>query len=411
MRSPLRSLGRLVARSPYPFADNARGGGFFGMLTDTGNREAQQAAMGSVGTLFAIVGGTSADVAQVDWHLHRLRQRGATCDVCDQPGVALVEDHLALRIWNAPNDFTTGQEFREMFSQHLDLTGEAWWVAERSSVGNFPIHLWCPRPDRMAPVPSRDNFLDGYVYSGPRGEKTPLGLDEVVQVRLPNPLDPYRGLGPVQALMVELDSVRYSAEWNRAFFQNSAEPGGIIEVPKEVGDTAFRRIQTQWGEQHRGVRNAHRVGILENGMKWVDRKYTQRDMQFAELRRLSTETIREAFRFPLFMLGTVTDVNRATAHESEVFYARHHLVPRLQRIKGALNADFLPMFGATGQGVEFVFANPIPEDKEAGNAERESKTTAYKTLVDAGVDPDDAAAVVGLPPMRHRQRELVGAAA
>jgi hypothetical protein len=54
-----------------------------------------------------------------------------------------------------------------------------------------------------------------------------------------------------------------------------------------------------------------------------------------------------------------------------------------------------------GKGYEFVPGNPVPEDKAAANAERGSKTTAYKTLTDAGVDPEDAAVVVGLPPMRH----------
>lgn len=399
MRSLLGTVGALLNRAPIPHAAPRRGGlGLFaGARRDT---EAQMAAMGSVGTLFAIVSGTAADVGQVDWHMHRLRQRGAVCEICECPGVSLVEDHLALRVWNRPNDFYTGQEFRESFSQHVDLTGEGWWVVERGEGSGLPAALWCPRPDRMEPIPDPENFLSGYEYRSPDGQRVPLDLDEVVQIRLPNPLDPYRGLGPVQALMVDLDATRYTAEWNRRFFMNSAEPGGVIEVPAELGDKQFRRLQQQWGEQHRGVRNAHRVGILENGMKWVDRRYTQKDMQFSELRRLGKEEIREAFRYPLFRLGTVQDVNRSTAEASDVMYARAHLVPRLKRIKGALNNDFLPMFGSTGQGVEFVYANPVPADREADNAERDSRTAAYKTLVDAGVDPGDAAAAVGLPPMR-----------
>ncbi|NIS37117.1 MAG: phage portal protein, partial [Actinobacteria bacterium] len=73
-------------------------------------------------------------------------------------------------------------------------------------------------------------FLAGFLYHGPNGEQVPLSLDEVIHIRYPNPLDPYRGLGPVQSAMIDLDSARYSAEWNRNFFVNSAEPGGHLET-------------------------------------------------------------------------------------------------------------------------------------------------------------------------------------
>src|SRR3546814_2474692 len=63
-----------------------------------------------------------------------------------------------------------------------------------------------------------------------------------------------------------------------------------------------------------------------------------------------------------------------------------------------LNNDFLRLFPGT-EGLEFDYDNPRPQNAEAINAERAPKTTAFSTLVLAGVAPDDAANVVGLPPM------------
>ncbi|KKK81335.1 hypothetical protein LCGC14_2814460, partial [marine sediment metagenome] len=63
-----------------------------------------------------------------------------------------------------------------------------------------------------------------------------MGVDDVVQLKMPNPLDPYRGMGPVQSILADLDSERYSAAWNRNFFINGAEPGGIIEVDRRLDD-------------------------------------------------------------------------------------------------------------------------------------------------------------------------------
>jgi HK97 family phage portal protein len=371
------------------------------------DKATQLRAMGAVGTLFAIVNRLSVDTAAVDWHMHRLPSRagrGASaktaCDICDQKGVTLVTEHPALSVWNAPNDFFTTGEFVESEQQHVDLTGEGWWLVAK--IGGRPIELWPVRPDRMLPVPHPTKFLNGYVYLGPDGERVPLGLDEVIQIRMPNPMDPYRGMGAVQSILMDLDSARYSAEWNRNFFLNGAEPGGIIALDRSMSltDPEWEQLRQRWAEQHRGVANAHRVAILEMG-KWVDRKFSQKDMQFAELRNVSREVIREAFAMHAHKLGLSESVNRANADAADTTYAREQTVPRLGRFRQALNKDFLKMFGDMGKGYEFVPGNPVPEDREAANAERTSKTTAYKTLTDAGVDPEDAALVVGLPPMRH----------
>ncbi len=250
----------------------------------------------------------------------------------------------------------------------------------------------------MVPVPHPTDFLTGWVYAGPSGEKVPLNRNEVVQLKMPNPLDPYRGMGPVQSLLVDLDSTRYSAQWNRNFFLNSAEPGGIIEVDRRLDDDEFNEMTGRWREQHQGVAQAHRVAVLEQG-KWVERSFNQRDMQFVQLREVSRDIIREAFGMSKTMLGQTEDVNRATAEAAEYVFARYQLVSRLERIKGVLNNEFLPMFGPTGQGVEFDYSNPVPNDREATNAERASKASAAVQLVSAGYDPAEVLDTVGLPPM------------
>jgi phage portal protein BeeE len=71
-------------------------------------------------------------------------------------------------------------------------------------------------------------------------------------------LDPYRGLSPVLSILPDLDTSRYAAEWSRAFFINSAQPGGIIEVPQPLSDPDFDQLRDRWNEQHKGVGNAHR---------------------------------------------------------------------------------------------------------------------------------------------------------
>jgi len=140
--------------------------------------------------------------------------------------------------------------------------------------------------------------------------------------------------------------------------------------------------------------------VIENG-KWIPTTISMRDMQFAELRDVSSTVIREAFGMPKFKLGDVTDVNRATADASERMYARSLLKPRLERIKQALNNDLLPLFGVSGDGIEFDYDSPEPEDKEVEDKSFLQKATAAKMLVDAGYDPIGVLEAVQLPPVTH----------
>ncbi|WP_405611339.1 phage portal protein [Streptomyces sp. NBC_01508] len=389
-------LNRTATATPVPFVSRAAQHAF-GMFGNRRDAVAQMRAMGSVGTLFSIVNRTSNATAMVDWKLWRKAPSGMKEDRVE------VTRHAALDLWTKPNPFMPRQEFVETFQQHVDITGEGWWVIAYDLRSTIPLEMWPVRPDRMTPVPSRERFLDGYVYTSPDGEQVPLGLNEVIFLRMPNPLDPYRGMGPVQSVLADLDATRYSAEWNRNFFLNSAEPGGIIEVPNGLSDTDFNQLRERWNEQHRGVANAHRVAILEHGA-WKDRKLSQRDMQFVELRDVSRAVLREAFGISAFALGEVTDINRATANAAMAWFAEQLTVPRLERIKAALNHDLLPLFGATSQGLEFDYESPVPPDPETEAAQLTARSGAAATLAAAGWDRDDILSTVGLPAMRAATR-------
>jgi HK97 family phage portal protein len=394
MRSP---LGALLNRAPIRFV--GRSSNVLGLLSGAGNPEQMMRQYGSVGTLFTIVNRIANSVSEVEWHLYRkTTDRRRRYGPVEDSRVE-VTSHWALDVWNNPNEFMTGQEYREVFSQHLELTGEAWWVVGRDKRSDLPLTLWPVRPDRMAPVPHPTKYLSGYEYKDPDSRAIPLGLDEVVFLRSPNPLDPYRGLGPVQAILVDLDGARYSAEWNRNFFLNDASPGGIIEVDKRLDDDEFAEMTERWREQHQGVRNAHRVAVIEQG-KWVDRSFSQRDMQFSELREVSRDVIREAFGYPKPMLGAVDDINRANAVAGEVVFARWVLRQRLKRIKGALNSDFLKLFGM-GDEYEFDHDDPTPEDREADLNERKAAVDMAISLIQAGFDATEVMEFLGLPELPY----------
>lgn len=382
------------AEAPIPYVARAA----MSWLSREVNRTdtvAQLSVYESVSTLHAIVNRIMTATAGVEWNLYRLPRS------LDPEGRKLVTGaHPIKSLLMQPNPFQTRMTFTQAQQQHEDLAGESDIVVYRHPTLGIPAELWLARPDRMTPNPHPTRFIDGWVYRSPDGEEVELTNDEVVQVKAgPHPRDPYRGLSAVPPAMIDLEAWELAARWNLNFFHNSAQPGGIIESPRELTDPEFERFTKRWREQHRGVANAHRVAILE-GMKWVDRSYSPRDMEFVSLRGFSSETIREAFGFPKPMLGGTDDVNKAAAWAAQAIFARWLIKPRLELKREAWNLRIIPMFGALGDRMMVDFDNPIPEDREDDDRERTSVSTAVAQLVAAGFYGPDVAEHYGLPALR-----------
>jgi HK97 family phage portal protein len=390
---------------PVPLGDSGRYQ-LPGLAMGASGNEAFMRAAGSVGTVWQIVHLLASNVAKPEWRLYRKqpqdgRRRYTTSDQGSDQRTEVVK-HQALNVLARPNPWWSRFTMFEASQQYQELTGEWFWVLEYDPRASFPVGAWPVRPDRMTEVPDPVNYLKGWVYSAPDGvEKIPLSPREVVQGKYPNPLDPYRGLGPVQSVLVDIDAAKYSAEWNRNYFLNSAEPGGIIQADHRLDDEEFNTLTNRWREQHRGVARAHRVGVLENGAVWVPNSHSMRDMDFANLRGVSRDIIREAFGIHKIMLGNSDDVNRANAQTGEEVFANWSVAPRLDRWREVLNSQFLPLFYPANAEVpvEFDYVYPLPQNREQDNAELVAKATAAQTLVDAGFDPADVLEVVGLPEM------------
>jgi HK97 family phage portal protein len=336
-------------RLPQTFGSYASSltGGFGG-----GNQAAAMGAMGGVSWLFASINRISTSIASTEWQLFKKGPDGKKAEVFDHPAQLLLAN---------PTPFLTTEDFIEVSQQHMELVGETWWVLVRNASG-IPVEIWPIRPDRMRPIASTTDFIVGYIYTF-GSQQIPLGIDDVIFMKQPNPLDPFRGMGVVQSLLVDLQGERMAAEWTRNFFRNDASPGGVIEYDHNLDDAQFAKLSQRWADQHKGVSNAHRVAIIEGG-KWQDVKLTQRDMQFEQLRKLNRDTILGAFGIPLPIMGITESVNRANAEAAEVMYSRWVVRPRLRRFRGGFNKGLLPLYGVAGQTYEFGFPDPVPANVE-----------------------------------------------
>jgi HK97 family phage portal protein len=314
-----------------------------------------------------------------------------------------ITNHQAVRVWNRPNPFMHGSFFREFSQLHVELTGLAYWVVVRT--GTIPTSMWPVKRSAIVPIPDPDKYLLGYAYLPEDGAKPiPLGIDEVIPIQTVDPSDPLGGCAPAQPLMTDMDSAQMTSEFRRNFFRNSANPGGIIQIEQDtnLSDEEFEELSERWAEQHRGVRNAHRVAIIERG-KWIRNDSSLKDMQFVELRQDDRDVVYEGYRTSKSLMGVTEDVNRANAEANEYVYAKWNLVPKLSRYRDALNVFYLPMFSSAANGeYTWDFDNPSPADWQADAATTAANANAAAQLVLAGYDPQDVANAMSLPNLRWR---------
>lgn len=405
MKSSLRRIRNLAKGPPIPLTPKYRQGGanIFNLGVGKLSREQQLRSYGMSGTVFSIVSLLQEASASANWRMFKQqpqdgRRRFSTADHGSDQRIEVVQ-HAALSLWKYPNQFMDGFTFREGANQHLELTGETIWVLNNEGT-TFPTAMWYVRPDRMEPVPSPEDYLVGWIYTADSGENIPLKVDEVIIEKRPDPLDPLRGMGPVAALMPNIQQQRYATEFQRNLFLNGADPGGVITVPTKLSDPDFDQLVDRWREGHQGISRAGRVGILENGATFNPSSQSNKDLEYGNLRLANRDELREGWRMHKSMLGTVEDVNRANAQTAEEVFSGWMIEPRLVRRRSTLNFKLLPKFGPSDNKIyEFDFDDQSPDDREADGQELLAKSQAAQRLVAAGYDPEDVCEVVGLPSM------------
>lgn len=259
-----------------------------------------------------------------------------------------IKVHEIIDVLDRVNNFMTRYDLLEWTSTLMDLTGECFWWKIKSS-GN-KINSLYPyfNPRFMDVVPSKDNFVKGYVYTVPgTSNKITFDAEDIIHFKEINPSNPYRGLAPIKAAEYAVASDRETQKWNYNFFKNSAKPFGMLIFPGTLSQEQYDRIKSQWEVGHQGTENAHRVAILENrypDKSTVDFKeigFSQKDMDFIEQRKMSRDEIFAIFGVPKGII-MAENSNKASATVEERAFLNDTIIPRMRKIISYLN-EFLLM--------------------------------------------------------------------
>lgn len=275
-----------------------------------------------------------------------------------------ITEHPFLDLIQRPNKWMPGSDLIQTWSQHEDLTGNAYWVLEGvNDEGDEPTSIYPLNPAFMTvvvgPVAGEPDQVIRYDYQT-GGIKRSFKPFEIMHFRRTNPNDPFRGLGPTEGAMDSIDTDNWMSEWNRRFFQNAAIPGVILET-EETSAEMVRLLRESFEDRHSGTERAHKTVALPKGVKLAQMGYGQKDMDFVESRAKNRDQILAAFGVPPVVLGMGMgeSVNRATAEVQEYVYAKYTIKPKLMRFEAYINEFFLIRYG---DDLAIAFDDCVPKN-------------------------------------------------
>jgi hypothetical protein len=94
-------------------------------------------------------------------------------------------------------------------------------------------------------------------------------------------------------------------EYGSRFFGNNASPGGVLEHPKVLSDPARKNLKESWESAHRGLSKAHRMQILEEGMKWTQIGVDPEQAQALEVQKYTVDDCSRIFNIPPHKIGSL----------------------------------------------------------------------------------------------------------
>jgi HK97 family phage portal protein len=270
--------------------------------------EVEPEAMLRVAWVYSCVNAISEAVKETPWKTYR-----------GEDGDDEITGGPLYKLLRSPNPFYSGRKLWELTSQWLEIHGNAYWWLEGVNEKGVPTNIWLLDPRNMIVVPDRQTFIKGYIHEL-AGKQTPLDYREVIHFKKANPFNPYYGLGTLQGGALTIQTEQQRQEYETKFFENGAAIAGILTAPETVPDHVFERIKKEWRLMHKGVKNAHRIALLEHGVEFKPTGMTQKDMEFVDLARLNRDQILAMFRVPPSKLGLVEDANRSNSQGQDVTF-------------------------------------------------------------------------------------------
>lgn len=128
-------------------------------------------------------------------------------------------------------------------------------------------------------------------------------------------------------------------EYGVSFFENGANPGGVLEHPGVLKDPA--KVRESWQSVYVGSRNDRKVVVLEEGMKYQQIGIPPEEAQFLETRKFQINEIARLYRIPPHMVGDLDKSSFFNIEQQSLEFVKYTLDPWVIRWEQPLQRALL----------------------------------------------------------------------
>jgi HK97 family phage portal protein len=277
--------------------------------------------------------------------------------------------------------------FRETLMGHLLLWGNSYSQIIRDGRGKV-IALYPLLPDKM--TVNRSEKGEIYYLYNKEGQEYILTKDEVLHIPGLG-FDGLIGYSPIAMAKNAIGMAIATEEYGAKFFANGANPGGVLEHPGVVKDP--QRIRDSWNAVYQGTSNAHRIAVLEEGMKFQSIGIPPEQAQFLETRKFQTEEICRIFRIPPHLIGDLERATFSNIEHQSISFVVHTIRPWLVRIEQSINKSLFSESEKKEYFVSFVVEGLLRGDYE-------SRMRGYSIGIQNGfMSPNDVRSLENMNPI------------
>lgn len=263
----------------------------------------------------------------------------------DDGGKKLVHDHpLYYLLHDEPNPEMTSFVFRETLMSHLLIWGNAYAQIIRDGAGRV-LGLYPLLPDKME-VQRDDKGNIYYVYSRNSDENPTFKEYGNIKLKAEDVLhipglgfDGLIGYSPIAMAKNAVGMTLACEEYGASFFANGANPGGVLEHPGVLKDPS--KVRASWNSVYRGVSNAHKIAVLEEGMKYQQIGIPPEEAQFLETRKFQINEIARLYRIPPHMVGDLDKSSFSNIEQQSLEFVKYTLDPWVIRWEQSLQRSLL----------------------------------------------------------------------
>lgn len=285
--------------------------------------------------VYACVRIIAETVASLPLHLYQYDKDGKK--------VKAINESLYTLLHDEPNPEMTSFQFRETLMSHLLLSGNAYSQIIRNGLGEI-IALYPLRPNRM----TVERGQDGNIYYRYKRATDEANIDKTGTINL----SPYQvwhipGLGsngivgysPIEMARNAIGMSAACEEYGAKFFANGASPGGVLESPGVIKDP--KKLRESWNAAYQGTYNAHKVAVLEEGVKYTPIGLSNEQAQFLETRKFQINEIARIFRVPPHMLADLEKSSFSNIEQQSLEFVKYTLDPWVVRWEQSIRRALL----------------------------------------------------------------------